>query len=288
VSEKHVTRAAERLGTTQPKLSALLARLREEFNDPLLVRTSEGMSPTPCAIELAKLACEISMRLDRIAAPQRQFDPALAESTFTLSMQSSIARFVLPPLMRLLNAEAPGVRIIARSPGSEQLKIRLEEGGCDLAVGYYENLPEALYSAVLFDQNFCCIVSKSHPIGENELTLEHYAGLRHVVFVGERVPSATQEHLIDERLGELGLVRAVGLRVSSLLVTPSVVAATDMIATVPIRLARDAASHWPLRILSPPLTLPNPQIRMIWHERHHRDAAHRWLRDCLHRATRAI
>lgn len=288
VAERHVTRAAERLGMTQPKLSALLGRLRDEFSDPLLVRTAQGMVPTECAIELAALARDLSRRLDYITAPRRRFEPGSTEAAFTMSLSDSLARFVLPPLLRLLRGEAPNVRLVTRPPDPARLRPSLEDGSCDLAVGYWPDLPEALYSSGLFNQHLCCIVSARHAHQADPLSLEQYVALKHVVFASGYSPLVTLEHLIDEELARRGLERSVSLHVASLLAIPAVVAETDLIATVPLRVARDASERLPLSILEPPINLSAPQISMVWHERSQHDAAHKWLRKCLRRATEAF
>ncbi|MDP3135150.1 MAG: LysR family transcriptional regulator [Burkholderiaceae bacterium] len=284
--ESHVSRAAAAMGIGQPAMSAALARLRKVFGDPLLVATGRGMMPTQRGLELAVQARKMFELVDGMLAPPLSFDPSSIEAHIKIAASEGIAALFMPPLMSFLRANAPGVRVSVQPSDNRRLKEYLEEGRCDLALSFVRFPPQDLRSSTLYPQRVCSIVSRSHPVIRDVLTLEHFLAYPHVSWGAEPIPHPAIEIMVDEALRALGYERQIGMRVPSLLLTPEIVARTDMIATLPERIARRSVQFLDVHIFEPPLSLGAADIGMFWHERTHRDPFSVWLRQTLRDVAR--
>jgi DNA-binding transcriptional LysR family regulator len=276
MTERSVTEAGRRLGKTQPTVSHGLGRLRAQFQDPLLVRTPQGLGPTPKAEALHQEVREVLMRLRQVLQGQVAFDPATAQRTFTVTMTDYAQYVLLPPLLRRLLREAPGVDLAVHVSGDEPERI-LAEGDADLSVGAMFDARPGLRERKLFTERFACLVRKDHPEVGEELSLETYVKLPHVLIAPRGRPGS----FVDTALGKLGLSRRVALKVPHYLVAPHVVAETDMVLTLPERLARSFAGRLDVRILPPPVEVSGFAIRMAWHDRRQGDPGNAWLRGLL-------
>lgn len=281
MKEAHVTRAAEKLGMSQPQMSAALARLRKLFNDPLLVRTASGMVPTPRGVELT---AEVRMALRHLQTAMGgggAFDPASSHRSFRIAVSESLSRIFLPALMARLQREAPATEIVVRMPLQARLRDWLEAGEVDMAIGYYRGIAEGLHASSLLQQPLCVIARRRHPFIEGKVSLQQFVQARHVFFGSDVTTTSTIERCVDEALAEQGMGRQVGCRLPSPMLSPQIVACTDMVATVSRRLAQEAAQVHELQLLELPLALPSFDMAMVWHARHQRDAGHQWLRAVL-------
>jgi DNA-binding transcriptional LysR family regulator len=285
IDERHVTRAADRMGIGQPAMSGILARLRTIVGDPLLVRSSQGMVPTPRALEVvAQVRSGVELIRSALAAPTA-FDPGTAVRDFRVLATDSLALLLLPPLLAYFETHAPGIRIGFRPADMRMTREALEGDQADLVISYLPEPPTGLHASVLFPQPLCTIASDSHPDIQGSLSLAQFVAWPHVVFGAGATPFSSIESDIDRALRARKLQRTVGTRVPNALLVPSVVAATQMLATVSERVARRFASMTPIQLLTPPLQLPLPEILMVWHERTHRDAGQRWLRSVIRRRS---
>jgi DNA-binding transcriptional LysR family regulator len=283
LSERHVTRAASRLGLSQSATSHALARLRELYGDPLLVRSGRELQLTPRAMRLLP-ALEHGLRsLQAAFDPEPAFDPKSAQHRFTIGTADYMQAVLMGPLLRRLVRDAPNVDLaIVTFPNLEE---QLESGAIDLALTVTGTTPRrTLLSESLFADDFACMVRNDHPIVKKKLTLERYLELRHLVVA----PSGTPGSIVDTALERRGLVRRVGLRVSNFLIAPIVVCETDFINTMPTRFARQAARNYPLRLLPPPLTLPRFGLISLWHSRLDNDPAQRWLRELVSSVSKSL
>lgn len=278
LTECHVTRAAEKLGITQPAMSASLARLRILFSDQLLVRSSHGLARTGRADELLERLNHVMALIDQIAALPQGFEPLTSRRTFTLIGTDFVEFILLAPLMAALAEEAPGLEIVFKGPDPTSLEASMAAGSLDLAVGYLPEAPEALIKTTLFREPFTCVARLGHPaLQGGELSLERYVELHHVQALmrdGTMYAAA-----IDAALADHGLVRKVSLWQPSFFAVASVVAQTDLIGTVPHRVATHAAKSLPIALHTVPLPLPAPEFSLYWHQRSRDDPGHRWLRD---------
>ncbi|MEM9458798.1 MAG: LysR family transcriptional regulator [Myxococcota bacterium] len=275
VEERSVTRAATRLGMTQSGASHALRRLRSRFDDPLLVRGREGMQPTPRGLALHGRAVRILAELEAFDGPAERFDPAAATRSFTLGADDNMSLYLLPPLLAELERQAPGVNIQVMVPPAEP-RHALEQGEIDLLIGPREPEQPGLYSRRLFTATFACVARRDHPTIGRRPGLERFASVGHAV-ISARLPSRS---FVDDALAEHGLHRRVVLRLPHFLACAQVVAATDLVSTVP-RLLLDALGLTDLRTFTSPIPLPQLPIHAVWQERLHTDAAHRWLRELL-------
>ena len=278
LSEQSVTRAAEKMGMSQPGMSNALARLRQLTGDMLLVRTSQGMALTPRGQELAITVRKGLSVMEEIFADRQPFDPAQAKGTVTIAAADSVAVMLIPRLMQALDQQAPGVSVVMRLPDPVHVREWLSEGECDMAVGYFPSLADGLRFTNLFTQSLSCVAGLKHPeIGET-LSLAQYLQARHVVFGSPFSPMSTMEAAMDEALARQGGERQLAMRVSSVLLTPYVVAQTAMVATLPTWLAHYYARILPLRVLPLPFDAPVIDSRMVWHDRTHQVGLYQWIR----------
>lgn len=279
LAEGSVTRAAQKMGMSQPGMSNALARLRQLTSDALLVRTSQGMQLTPRAHELAVSVRKGLSAMEEIFADRRPFDPAQARGTVTIAAADSVSIMLVPKLMRLVGECAPGIAVDMRLPDPAHVHEWLRDGECDLAVGYFPHLADGLRSTSLFSQSLSCLVRSGHPQLGPGMTLQDYAAARHVVFGSPFAPMSTMEASLDEALARIGLRRQQAMRVSSVLLTPYVVAQTLLVATLPTWLARHYAQMLPIQLLPLPFEPPDIDSRMVWHERTHQVGLHQWIRE---------
>lgn len=288
LAERHVTKAAARLGVTQSAASHALARLRDELGDPLLVRGAGGaLSLTERAERLAPV---VRAALAQLAAAWREpvFEAATSRRTFTLGAGDFAELVLLPPLVRRIAAVAPGVNLFLRA---------LTDGNPELAAGKLDAYlaparePSAgLYQRHLFDESFVVMMREGHPAASSKLTLERFCALDHLLVA----PRGTPGGYVDEALARLGRSRRVALSVPHFLIAPHVVASTDLVMTVAWRIAEAFRKSHRLVVRAPPLALPTFPMHLVWHERTHAEPAHRWLREQVFacaprsRAARAV
>jgi DNA-binding transcriptional LysR family regulator len=277
LAERSVTRAAQRLGLSQPAVSNALARLRVSLGDPLLIRGAQGMTPTPRALALAPALRDALERVGDAVAGVASFDPAQTSRTFVLAATDYVQFVMLAALVERLQKIAPRVAlrvlpIHARSPWHE-----LESGAVDLTLTGRTGAPRTLHRRRLFGDRVVCILRAGHPRArgraDSALTLRRYLELGHV----EALPHGG-EGLADEALAKLGHARTLILTVPHFLVAPFIVLRSDHCFTLAERIARPMASMVPLRVLPLPFELPRVTIWGYWHERLHHDPAHQWLR----------
>ncbi|WP_454688657.1 LysR family transcriptional regulator [Achromobacter aloeverae] len=281
VSEAHVTRAALRMGMTQPAMSATLARLRGLFNDPLLVRTEKGMVPTERALALAESIRQGIALIDHALVRQDEFDAAHADMRFDVAATESVGFVLIPALIARLRAVAPGIRLRTHVPELTRSSHELEEGYADLLISFMRPVPEGLHVSLLLRQKLAVIAARRHPEVRGAIDLAQYIRWPHVYYARGRDGSATLETTVDEALAAAGRTRRIGAWQPSILSSAAVVAASDMLATVPEYLARHFEATSGVQVLAPPVPMPDVDIAMYWHDRMHKEPAHRWLRGAL-------
>ena len=275
LAERSVSRAAVRLHLSQPAASALLARLRELFDDPLLLRSARGMLPTPRALELLAPVRQVLDDIDGIVQPRAAFHAASAQHTFTLSASDYVEYALLPKLVDYLEHKAPGVRLAVRPLDLQTVAKQMENGEVDLCITGLQNAAPGLQVRPLYTERIVSVVRRNHPGVGARLTLDKFCSLEHIQ-VSVRGGFTAR---VDEALAAVGRKRHARLAVPHYLLVPEIVARSDMISSLPERLARGYAKQ--LRIFEPPLEIPGFTVGEIWHERNQRDPAQQWLRDVL-------
>jgi DNA-binding transcriptional LysR family regulator len=281
VLEQHVTRAAERMGVSQPTMSATLGRLRTLYKDPLLVRTDKGMVLTPRAAEIAASVAKALDLIDGTLNDAGSFAPATTALQVEVAASESVALVLMPALVARLRREAPGVRLRVHVTDIGTVRQELEDGGTDLVISFLRPAPQGLRSTQLLRQKLYVIAAATHPDIRGSITLEQYLGWPHARYILTHTGSSTIENEIDAALAAVGVRRDIGVQLPSALSSPPVVAGSDLLATVPERVARHFAPSLQLQVLEPPLPIPDVEISMYWHERKHHNVAHRWLRQTI-------
>jgi DNA-binding transcriptional LysR family regulator len=276
LAEGHVTRAAARLGLTQSALSRALGRLRVLLDDPLFVRTGHGMRPTPRAQALAEPLRRALEQLHSAVLDRPGFDPATSRRTFTLGTVDYALAVLLPPLLERLKEQAPGVDVTVRSIPRD-FTGALEAGELDMVLMPSRPTSAGLVWTPLFDERFVCVLREGHPALRQPLTLKRFAALGHVLVAPEGRPGSQ----VDDILAEQGMKRRVALLVPNFLVVPPVVAASDLIATLPVRVVRAFEGALALQRVAPPLKVPGFTLAQGWHERQRREPGHVWFRGLM-------
>jgi DNA-binding transcriptional LysR family regulator len=280
IHERSVTRAAERLGFTQPRMSAILGQLRRAFRDPLLIRTRGGMTPTAKARVLLVEAEEILARTSRLFdALNDATPPRLLSGTVTLAASGSYQYFFMPTLVAAVQREAPNVCLRAWNSYGSKVHEWLESGDVDIGIGPRRVSSGRLRFKLLFSDEGVCVVRSGHPILNAQLTPEAYCAAQHLKFAPSRV--GFFDTAVDEILRKRRLERNVVLTVQNSLVIPHVVASTDLIAIVPRRIARVMLRLAPITLVRAPMALPKMEIGIFWHERVHRDPLCTYVRNVL-------
>lgn len=271
MDEGSVTRAAQRLMLSQPAVSAMLTRLRDNFDDPLFVRSQRGMVPTERAIALANPIKRVLADINLLLQPVR-FEPLAAQMTYTIAATDYALKAVIVPLTLELKKQAPGVRVAVINVNNDNLAQQMEQGVVDLALVTPQTTPDELHSRALYDEQYVCMMSADHPVAASgKITLDQFCYLEHILVSNQgRFWGPT-----DDALAAMQLKRHVGLSVNSFLVLPEILRTTDMIAVVPRRLA---CRHDNLVIVDTPLEVKGFTKSMAWHERSHRDPSHQWIR----------
>lgn len=281
VSEQHVTRAADLMNISQPQMSSTLRRLRDTFADPILIRTEKGMVATPRAQEIADSVLGALDAIDRVLQNTVKFDPKTDQRLFHISASESVALAVMPEVAAALRRESSGIVIRVHSPNVASMRQELEDGKIDMAIGYFRNPPEGLRHVPLTTQKLTVIAAANHPTISDEISLAQYVAASHARYSLSSSGTSEIEDEIDHALGLIGVERKTGIQLPSAVAIPPVVAETDIIATIPVAVARLYARALPLKLLTPPFAASDVQIKMYWHERTHRQPAAQWLRSLI-------
>jgi DNA-binding transcriptional LysR family regulator len=283
IEERSVTRAARRVGVSQPAMSNNLAQLRLLFNDPLFRRTSHGLQATPRALEVAEPLRQ-GLRLLETSLAARSFDAATTTRRFVIAASDYVEFVLLAPLIERLEREAPGVELQIRPWGLHEVPEMLARAEADLMIGFFEGCPAHHHAQKLFDEEYVCIVRKGHPTVRTRLTLSRYLELGHVL-VSQKPDSPGS---VDVALAAKGQRRRVAARVSHFTMVPTLIARTDLVAALSRRVAEPAALWLGLRVLPPPVALPRGTIRQVWHEQMNADPGHRWFRELVKDVSSAL
>ncbi|MBP2294524.1 LysR family transcriptional regulator [Azospirillum rugosum] len=275
LDERNVTRAAGRVGLSQPAMSRALGRLRALFGDKLLVRTAAGLEPTPRAEALAAPLARVLAEVGRMVQPP-DFDPAAQTGTVRIATVDYQTVVLLPRLLAHFAEVAPNldVEVVLHGPAAEE---GIASGTIDLAIGVFDVAEAGYYQQTLYREDFACVVRADHPaLQDGPMTAERFAGLRHAFLTVGR--DSSRAGFVDAALDRLGLARRIVLRTPHFLAAPLIVAESDLVLTLPRRLAEHLRAMVPLAVFDPPVPMPAFAITQLWHERRHGDPAHAWLR----------
>lgn len=281
MAEGGVTRAAERMGLTQPAVSHALKRMRVLLDDPLFVRTPTGMEPTPHAERLATVIRPMLAQLDALLASGQAFDPATSARTFAIGMSDYAAAVLLPRLLKLVTQQAPNVRLAVKNTGHDSGFAMLDAGEVELIAGNFPDIPPHLQSSLLFTENFVCAARKGLRGFSATLTLKRYLALAHLQVSTAGNPFG----YVDAVLEKMRAKRDVRVTVPHFLAAPLLLAGADLVATEPRRLFEAAEAGRVLEYAEPPFAIPDFRVTMDWHSRFDADPGHVWLRNITKRAA---
>ncbi|WP_085315692.1 LysR family transcriptional regulator [Derxia lacustris] len=276
LAEQNVTKAAARLHLSQPAVSAQLSRLRDLFDDPLLLPAQRGMTPTAKALELAGPLQQALDQVRATLASHGSFDPLTARLTLAIACTDYLQATLAKRLILKLRTAAPGMRVALRNLDIPGLEAQMTRGDVDLALMTPQAAPPGLRSRHLFDERYVLIGRRGHPQLRAGITAERLAGLEHVIVSPLGGGFATP---VDEALALVGLKRNVVLSAASFLLVPEIVAESDFVALIPARLMQGRADR--LQSVECPFPLDGFEVGMVWHERNHGHPGQRWLRETL-------
>jgi DNA-binding transcriptional LysR family regulator len=286
LTERSVSRAGQRLGLSQPAVSAALTRLRALFGDPLLVRAGRGLALTRPAEDLIAPVREILTHIEQTLVERPAFDPTRDVRSFAISASDYATLVLLTPFVRALAAEAPAVTVHLL-PRSRDVGAVLRGGHADLVIEPRELFIDAKFpSASLFSDRWLCAVDAANPaVRGRRITWEQYLALPHLVY---GIGPDRQLNLADQHFGRLGVSRKIEVTVESFLLVPFLLAGTPLVSLILERTVGRLAAATTIRTLEPPMALPDIHEAMFWHPRHTTDPGHRWLRERLAALARAL
>ncbi|MGL1833839.1 LysR family transcriptional regulator [Rhodocyclaceae bacterium SMB388] len=273
---RSVSRAADQLGLGQPAVSIALGKLRAHYDDPLFVRTSSGMDPTPLGEELVEPIRHAIEALHAAMGHRSEFDPATVQRTFTIAMPDISQLVLLPTLWAWLRKVAPGIKIEVVNLSTDTARM-LESGEADLALGFMPQLDAGFYQQALFRQNYVCLASTHHPRIRGGLSLSQFEAEDHAV-----VTTSGTGHLhVDHELARQNITRRIAVRLPTFLGVAFVIERTDLLVTIPERLGEMLAGRGEFISYPVPFELPDYAVKQNWHERYHDDLGNRWLRGVI-------
>lgn len=281
---RSVTIAASNLHLTQPAVSKQLNRLREVLDDPLFVRTNDGMAPTLRAEAIAGPIRQALTDVRCVIEQQLGFDPTLSDRTFRIFTSDVGQMVLLPKLLELISREAPSVNVhTVQVPSSRLRSVALESGDVDLAVGYFEEFENSMYCQVLFEEHYVGMVRVNHPTIGETISFEQFLQTPQLVYHPSGGGHGSQEHVVDKAFWAAGVERRVAVRVTHAMGISSMVSNTNLLVVVPSRLAAACAELVDVTVLELPIEVPRFPIAQYWHDRFHTDPGNRWLRGAFAR-----
>lgn len=277
LAERSVTRAAARIGIGQSAMSHALARLRAVFSDEILTRASDGMRPTPRALQLAEPVRAALAQIEAIVAPPPAFDPAKADVTFSLGIPDSTEVLLMPQLVAHLQAVAPGVKLLLHTTDRHRILDDLDSGRVDLGIGVFEHGQTHHKRRILNKESYLCVFNAELVGVEPPISLDDYVRLPHVL----TSLVETAHGVVDDALAKIGRKRVIAMTSPRFTVMPFVVRQAPVIATMHSRLARFFGDSMGLAVSPAPIALPSVSISMIWHASNDAVPGQRWLRETI-------
>ncbi|MBK4738539.1 LysR family transcriptional regulator [Noviherbaspirillum pedocola] len=269
---RSVTAAAQRFGITQPAMSNALARLRELLGDPLFVHTAGGMQPTPYALQVAGPIADALAGFQQAVSQRSGFNPAQSDEVFRMHITDMGQINIVPSLLEQMQRIAPRLSLDVAPFSLEEIRSRLDDGRISFSLGHLPHLKgRHIHSEKLFEERYVILMRRSHPAGE-ALTAHTYWRLPHVVVTSV----GGGHHVVEELLVNKG-ARIIG-RLPNIMAIALTVARTDLIATIPRRVANELARTNSLKVCLLPIKLPPFEVRLFWHERTQHNPANVWMR----------
>ena len=285
--ERNVTQAAHQLNLSQPAMSNGLRRLRDLFDDPLLVRTSDGMTPTERALELEPQVREVLMNIEQAVQPRSAFAPEQAQRVFRIMASDYAESTLLPAVLGKLRLQAPGLTLDIMTP-SDVSFLDVERGKVDMVINRFDSMPQSFHQIHLWNDSFSCLLSPENPVLE-DFTLENYLQAKHIwvsktgmgVGVGVDPDDVQRLGWVDSALARLGKKRQIRVFTRHYQAAMTLAEQNDLIVTLPTRAARLKRNNPRVVLRDPPLDIPPLELKMAWSPLLQHNPANRWLRKLI-------
>ena len=285
--ERNVTQAANQLSLSQPAMSNGLRRLRELFDDPLLVRTSEGMTPTERALELEPIVRDVLTNIDRAVQPRSEFEPQKAQRVFRIMASDYAESTLLPAVLGKLRTQAPGLTLDIMTP-SDVSFLDVERGKVDMVINRFDSMPQSFHQIHLWNDSFSCLLSPENPVLQ-DFTLESYLQAKHVwvsktgmgVGVGMDPDDVQRLGWVDAALNKLGKKRQIRVFTRHYQAAMTLAEQNDLIVTLPSRAAQLKHNNPRVVVREPPLEIPPLELKMAWSPLLQHNPANKWLRKLI-------
>ncbi len=292
--ERNVTQAAHQLGLSQPAMSNGLRRLRKLFDDPLLVRTSEGMTPTARALELEPLVREILLDIDRAMQSEKKFMPEKSKSVVRIMASDYAESTLFPAVLNKLRKNAPGITLDIMNP-SDVSYLDVERGKVDLVINRFDEMPQSFHQITLWEDSFSCLMSKGHPI-LNSFSIDSYLLADHIwvsktgmgVGVGVDPDDVQRLGWVDSALAARGSKRKIRVFTRHYQAAMTLAEHNDLIVTLPTRATWLKQKSSDIVIREVPFDIPPLKLKMAWSPLLHHSASHRWIRHFITNVARSL
>jgi DNA-binding transcriptional LysR family regulator len=292
--ERNVTQAANQLNLSQPAMSNGLRRLRELFDDPLLVRTSEGMTPTERALELEPIVREVLTAIDKAVQPRSEFEPAEAQRVFRIMASDYAEATLFPSVLSKLRESAPGITLDIMTP-SDVSFLDVERGKVDMVINRFDSMPQSFHQIHLWNDTFTCVLNANHPLLD-EFTLDNYLASDHVwvsktgmgVGVGVNPDDVQRLGWVDAALDRIGKKRQIRVFTRHYQAAMTLAEQNDLIVTLPTRAAQLKRDNPRVVLREPPLEIPPLELKMAWSPLLQHNPANRWLRKLITDTAREL
>ncbi|MDG2045960.1 MAG: LysR family transcriptional regulator [Halioglobus sp.] len=292
--ERNVTQAANQLNLSQPAMSNGLRRLRELFNDPLLVRTSEGMTPTERALELQPVVREVLSKVDQAVQSRQDFEAGTAQRVFRIMASDYAESTLFPSVLGKLRNLAPGLTLDLMTP-SDVSFLDVERGKVDMVINRFDSMPQSFHQIHLWDDSFTCVLSPENPVLK-DFTLENYLKANHVwvsktgMGVGVGVDPGDVQRLgwVDAALNRLGKKRQIRVFTRHYQAAMTLAEQNDLIVTLPTRAAQLKLDNPRVVLREPPLEIPPLELKMAWSPLLQHNPANKWLRKLIADTAREL
>jgi len=286
--EKNVTRSAIKLGITQPAMSNVLKRLRNLLDDPLLVKTSEGMTATERALALQPLVRAAVEAAERVVEDHSDFDPKTDNRIFRIMASDYAESTLIPAALKVLREKAPNITLDVLTPSDVSFSD-IEQGRVDMAINRFDELPGSFHQKTLWQDSFSCIVNKNHPILQSQFSLDNYLKAQHIWVsktgygIGVGIDPSDIQRLgwVDLALDRIGKKRNIRLFTRHYRVATYIAQQQDLIATLPSRIAQLQTDNPNVTVLKPPFDIPLLEMKMAWSPLLHNNSGHRWIRKVM-------
>ncbi|PCJ22300.1 MAG: LysR family transcriptional regulator [Gammaproteobacteria bacterium] len=285
--EKNVTKAAEHLGITQPAMSNGLRRLRELLGDPVLVRSSQGMTPTERALEMQPRLRQILADLQLVLDPGQDFEPLNSHRVFRIMASDYAEATLVPRLTKILRELAPDLVLDFLTPSDVSYRD-MEQGKVDIAINRFNEIPQSFHQITVWNDSFSCLISRDNPVLD-DFNLESYLAAQHIwvsktgmgVGFGVNPDKSGGLGWIDQALDLRGVKRKISIFTRHYQMPALIAESNDLVATLPTRVAQLQDSNPKLVILPPPFEIPDFELKMAWSPLLQHSLGHKWLRGLI-------